>query len=49
MEEVKERMGQLESQGKKLEHGNLIDQGDGLRLAEKRIQNLENYNHNMEN
>ena len=49
LEEVKERMGELENQGKKLEHGNLTNQGDGLRLVEKRNQNLENYNHNLEN
>lgn len=49
LEEVKERVGQLENQGKKLDHGNLADQGDGLRLVEKRIHNLENYNHNLAN
>ena len=49
LEEVKERMGQPENQGKKLDNRNLTDQGNGLRLVEKRIQNLENYNHNMEN
>ena len=37
LEEVKERMGQLESQGKKFEQGKLIDQGDGIRLVEKKI------------
>lgn len=30
LEEVMERMGQLENQGNILEHGSLIDQGDGL-------------------
>lgn len=49
LEEVKERMGQLENKAKKLDHGNLIDQADGLSLVEKIIQNLDNYNHNMEN
>ena len=34
---------------KNLDYGNLNDQGDGLSLAEKRIWNLENYNHNLVN
>ena len=37
LEEVKERLGQMESQGKKFEQGKLIDQGDVIRLVEKRM------------
>lgn len=42
-------MGHLESQGKKLEQGNPKDQGERIRLFEKRMQNLETFNHNMAN
>ena len=49
LEEFRARMGSLENKRKKLDYGNLNEQGDHLSLGEKRIQNLENYNHNLPN
>lgn len=49
LEEVKDRMGQLDSQGKKIEQRNPTDQGDRIRMVEKRMHNLETINHTMAN
>ena len=49
LEEFREKIGQLESNKKQLDQKNQKDQEDRFSLAEKRILDLENYNHNLEN
>ena len=49
LEEFEEKIGQLESNRKELGMGNQKDQEDQLSLAEKRILNIKNYNHNLVN
>ena len=49
LEEFREKIGQLEQKRKTSHCENFNNQVDHLSLAKKRILNLENYNHNIEN
>lgn len=49
LEEFREKIGQMESNKKELGQENQKDQEDRFNLIERRIQNLENYNHIMVN
>ena len=49
LEEVREKVGQLEGTRKQTGHKNVKDQDERYSLAERRILNLENYNHNQVN
>ena len=49
LEEVREKVGQLEGTRKQTSHERMKDQEEIYSLAERRILNLENYNHNQAN
>ena len=49
LEEVKDQVRHIESTRKGMESNRKTGSADRLNLAEKRIQNLENYNHNLVN
>lgn len=49
LEEFREKIDQMESNKKEPIQDNQKDQEDRISLAKRRIQNLENYNHNLVN
>ena len=49
LEEVKEKVGQIEAIRNGTDANRRTDSADRLSLAERRIHNLENYNHNLVN
>lgn len=49
LDEVREKVCQLEGNKKKIDNENQEDQEDRDSLVERRIKNLENYNHNLAN
>lgn len=49
LEEFSEKIGQMESNKKDADQDNQKDQEDRFNLAKRRIQNMENYNHNLVN
>ena len=49
LEEVKEKVGHFEDVRNGMDANRRLDSADRLSLAERRIHNLENYNHNLAN
>lgn len=49
LEEVKDRMGQIEDQAKKTDKGNLFNLEENITLIDQRLKNLEDLNYSMAN